>query len=290
MNEREINQIAKQVVDKIFFEPCERQVRGEIIKGEQCESTGSTYYHSTNAKNLSQIKEDGLLKPSPNPSDDGTVNFSFNPHLHRFGSIRFLFDRQKLEASTPLKSMCYATGESIRKEADIIDELQRERMDEGDYSGRWRIEHELGVETPVYRSECKRYTTQNVPLREAKTIEYWLPWKPGPFSSTCGCNVSPLHGVWDTWATGLSDSLKQIQSEIREAKAVAEKLGVPFHVKSCYPYATLDRDRVVILDEDNINRLENQQQPELKSRWGAIFPEEKCLCAPEDIELQEAAR
>lgn len=296
VSREEINQIAKATAaavverlnnnhhnNKISFKSCERPANKEVIKGEQCDSDGETYYHHTGIKNLASIRTNGALKPSPDPWTDGTVNFSLNPHLHRFGSVRFLFDRKRVESEISTEPMCYATGEDIWKEAEIVDRIQQERSKESKTMGRWRIEHELGIETPVYRNECQRYTTHPVPLKYVKKVEYWLPWQPGPFGSPTGCAVSPCSANWTAWSTGLPNAFEQVKKEIREAKDFAKGLGVPFGVETCYPYATLDRDEVVILDKENLNRLEREEEPIKKYRWEARLPAEECVCPPEEI-------
>ena len=194
--------VEERTRNHIFFEPCQRCVDTQSIKGESCNSTGDTYYHHSDVRKLPGIRANGALKASPDPWADGTVNFSLNPNLHRFGSVRFVFDRSKVEEATSTQPMCYAAGEDIWKEAEVVDRIQQERAKQGQAVGRWRIEHELGVETPVYRNECKRYSTQLVLLKYVKEVEYWVPWK-----SLASLTVRPAAMSHRAMASGLRGPL-----------------------------------------------------------------------------------
>jgi len=288
LSDTQVDILAREAIDKaeqeIFFQPCEHRIDTETIKGKSCNSTDNTYYHHTAVHHLAGIRTNGALKPSADPWQDGTVNFSLNPNLHRFGSVRFLFDRKKVDEKLETKPMCYAVGEDIRKEAEIIDRIQQERAKQGQVMSRWRIEHELGVETPAYRSECKWYTAQPVPLNFVKEIEYWIPWKPGSYDGPTGCNVSPTHALFTAWSTGLADAFGQVREEIRQVRELAHELRVPFHVRTCYPYATLDGDRVLIFNEESLRQLGEGRQPAIQHRWQVSLPSEQCLCPSEELE------
>lgn len=266
----------------LSFVPCEREVEGQQFTGVACESRGKTLFHHTEFSTFKKIVESGELRPSPDPYDDGVVNFTLNEDFHRFGSVRLLFDREKV-ATVP---MCYLVDEEDHRAArmvdDKIEELQNKDLP---YKARNRIAAEIGLESKIaYGRECKHFTAEPVPLQGPLTgLEYWLPWRPARTGNSVGSNVGPCHALWSAWDAGLpsEDIIHRVQDEIATVKQEAQRIGVPFKVKTCYPYASLDRDGVLFFDEENLARLEQGEKPKIVSRYSVTSLPGDCTCPSE---------
>lgn len=265
------------------FEPCDRQVDGEVVRGLTCDAPDGELYHHTEARNLPSIRQSGELRPGEDPLSDGTVNFTANPNFHRFGSIRLVLDRRVI----PTVPMCYTYGDEDERRRRVVERRRREALEQGKLIGTNRIENlEHGAESwAVYRNECKHFTREPVPLKGAvKRVEYWVPWKPSSGDSTpVGANVRPCHADWTWWTTGRPSeaNIRQVQKEIAEARAFAEELGVPFEVKTCYPLVALDGSRIAWLNAENLQRLADGEP--LQTQYRAERPDVACLCPRETI-------
>lgn len=268
------------------FEPCARQVDGEVVRGLSCDLESDELYHHTEAKNLASIRESGALVPGDDPFSDGTVNFTANPNFHRFGSIRFVFDR----AVIPTVPMCYTYGDEDERRQRVVERRRREALEQGKLVATNRIENrEHGAESwAVYRNECKHFTREPVPLKGAvKRIEYWLPWHVGGPSTPVGANVVPCHADWSAGATGIpSDvAIRRVQREIADARSLAEELGAAFEVRTCYPWVALDQGRMAWLNEANLNRLVRGEP--LETQYRPMGLKAECLCPRESIPVPE---
>ncbi|MDP2660658.1 MAG: hypothetical protein Q8R28_08010 [Dehalococcoidia bacterium] len=269
----------------LWYTPCARQVRGQTIHGYQWDSAGWMYFHHTEFRKLDAIAEDYGLIPSTDPYADGVINFSLNPNFHRFGSIRFLFDRDAVGRQARVLPMCYAFGDETRKLGRVVDEITEPARRAGRPANTWRVQSQIGLEpADAFWSEAKHYTSNPVSLNAVVAVEYWVPWKPEARSSTSiGANVSPCRGLWSTWDSGIPNALDVVMLQAIYTREFAERLGVPFGLKSCYPYASLDGNKAVVLDEVNLITMTAGLPPVLTSTYSPDLPETKCACPPEDL-------
>lgn len=285
-----------------FSEACARVVSEleAVLPGVTCDSDSQYFYHHTEPRNLPSIARDGALKPSPiDEYGDGSVNLTVNPDFHRFGSLRLVLDREEAQKAAPIQPMCYTFGEDEEKRSKVVDAIYFERSAQpgGRVSLLNWIAHEIGVEPGgVYGGECKHFTREPVPLTPAivRAVEYWLPWRAG--DSSIGANVIPCNADWTAWSTGKSseENVNRIEAEIFDAKKYAHSLGAAFEVRTCYPYASIDRTsndsygEVLPLDKENLTRLElgfSLDDMRVGSRHDLTEDDKKCLCHDERAEV-----
>src|SRR5579875_1083598 len=177
--------------------PCTRKVDSAEVHGMACQDNGELYHH-TSFDNFESIMKDKVLKPGMGPLDDGTVNYTGNPNFHRFGAIRLVFDSSIKDRLIP---MCSVRGEDMAILSNAVS----------------RREHESNFEIP------------------SKRIEYLIPWSPIRPNSPAGSSVSLCYPDYTAWQTGISSqqNVRSMMAQIIKAAAAAERLNVPFEVKSC---------------------------------------------------------
>lgn len=273
------------LIPKVSFPSVSKKVDEYDFTGIQCEIAGTEYYHHTSSLAFQDICEEGVLRPSTDPLSDGTVNFTLNPNFHRFGSVRLVLDRERVDKAAHITPMVYVTDEFQQRELNhLVDLRQSTFSDHGRNIGRNRIEQDIGVEPQTYLNECKRFTKDPVPLTTVKEVEYWVPWHYGNDSS--GCNVFPQYSDFTGWATGVPQALAMMQTEVRMAKDCASALGVPFSVKSCYPFMVVDRDEhgrnMIPLTPAVLRGIGDGKTPE-PSEFFVSSTSGECCCPPEEL-------
>jgi len=271
------------MMSEFRFESCTRNLDEQTVEGRSCFPVEGELYHHTEARNLSKIRETGELRPDPSPFADGTVNFSANPNWHRFGSLRFVLHRDRV-STTP---MCYTSGEEERKRSRAVDRRQEELFRRGITFSKDRIENsEMGAESwGAFKNECKHISREPVKLKgKVKRLEYWIPHNPSiTGGNIVGTNVFPCEASWSMWATGRPPeaNVEQVRDEIADAKNYAQELGVPFRVRSCYPFIVMSPHQIARLNEDNLSRLEEGRELSTESVYP--LPEAECTCPPETV-------
>ncbi len=257
--------------------PCTRKVDSAEVHGMACQDNGELYHH-TSFDNFESIMNDKVLKPGMGPLDDGTVNYTGNPNFHRFGAIRLVFDSSIKDRLIP---MCYVRGEDMAILSNAVSRREHESNFEIPSN---RIQNrEFAAEPWLYKDECKWLSKDEMSLNGLKRIEYWIPWSPIRPNSPAGSSVSPCYPDYTAWQTGISSqqNVRSMMAQIIKAAAAAERLNVPFEVKSCYRFIAVDGGYIP-LDESNLAKMSRGMMPKVIT--ASRLPEERsCLCSSEEI-------
>jgi len=243
----------------VEFEPCTVECLGVTIHGLK-PTAGREFYHRTDIDDLEKIVEDGKLRPS---KDTNVVSLSSNPKHTFGGAVRLIIDKDDLD----LEPVCYHSSDEKKiyeAEKKYRDEINPVYMPNEFYSY-------CKTYPVLYASECEFMSKEPIDLDKVKKIEYWLEDAVG--SVSCKRRHPPILN-YDGW----SKSYEHVKNEIKEAKDIAEKLGVPFEVKSCYKYMEVPCNNIdnnvesssllcaVELNDENLEKMSNLENPDYFDR------------------------
>jgi len=251
MNEKESN----------HFTEIEKRINDEIIHCLICDHSDELYHRST-ARNLTKIAENGEIKPS---ADTKVVSLSASGH-HTFGGpIRLKFNKRDLVNAEP---MCYAKGDDYSKYSSIRDSRVSDEFPLN------RVSADLGVTSSIYDEECEVMSRESIPTDRIEESEYWLTGL-STYNVSCRRQL-PSYIDGTGWGGRVWEDVKR---EIDEARSAANRLGVPFTVKSCFSQVRLGWNTYMPLDEENLKRMSNGQEPKVLE--GVQIPDvgrEDCQC------------
>ena len=272
--EQEIDRIAERVAERVAalalstrFRPTTRRIADETVECVECDDA-PVLYHRTTLKGAAAIAENGHLRPS---KDTGVISYSASPEHTFGGTVKFPFKREDVG---PLRPMCYASGEAYRKASNIRDEkAQREGISLDAASA------QLAFSPEMYVGECEQMGSQPVPIRKAQALEYWVHQGSEVIEEVnVGCKRRIPHHISATaWA---GDPWDRQMKRIAQAREVAGRLGLPFRVRSCFPYALISGwgDRYIPLDDANLARLERGEEPVVIQNKPPEAAEADCRC------------
>jgi len=235
------------------YKEIEKQLLEETIKCVECHEDDGLF-HRTTVKNLEKIKESGKLTPS----EIGAISLSSSDEHTYGGNIRIVFDEDKI--NQPLEKMCYISDENSEQKYDRISDREvRERsyMEKFPIYAYNKFAADMGITHGIYKSECEVMARKPISLDKIKKIEYWLAPKTMDFNPSCNNYHPHSIDIQDiTWG--------KTQGEIMKAKKIAEELGVPFEVKSCFNAAVdymFGIRKYYPLDKENLERIKNGKEP-----------------------------
>jgi len=192
--------------------------------------------------------------------DQQVVSFSADERNTFGGNLRFSFKKEDVPEPKP---MCYTggpgkewdytkytrirdgewveggsgLGDPLRVHRQTPDRKPDESLDA--YSAR------VGITANLYMDECETMSPGPVPLNKAKSLEFWLGWRPDDYQVSCN-RSSPASIDGSGWNGVPWD--KQLEA-VERAREAAKTLGLPFEVKSCFPFVKMRYGYIPLSDE-----------------------------------------
>jgi len=254
----------------VASEPCAVETLHGLIKGKKC-PIGDKAYHNTVPDIAGWIAKSGTLKGGQHIGALGedVLSLSSCPTQGYGGHVKFV-----VKATKNLKPMCYYKWDE-NKEADHgIDVEASAKSETGESVGANRVRGKYGVNLSMYERECEYVSHKDIPLKHnLEKIEFWIPWKIGKHQYSHSCKGS-LPGYANV-VPGDETGIKVLKEQIEQANGQANKLGVPFEVKSCFSALKASwGDRYIPLTEENLKKFAEGITPEVVE--GKI--PQKCKC------------
>jgi len=256
----------------VASEDCTVQTPHGVIKGKKC-PIGKKAYHNTVPDIAGFIAKSGVLKVGQNVGVLGqdTLSLSSCPSQGYGGNVKFV-----VKANKNLNPMCYYVWDenTENKKADTGICQEASETEVGKSLGTNRVRGKYHVNLSMYKRECEYVSHKNIPLKKnLEKIEFWIPWKIGKNEYNHACK-----GVLPGYANvepGDERGIKVLKEQIEQVNGQANKLGVPFEVKSCFSALKASGgDRYIPLTDENLKKLAAGITPEVVE--GKI--PEKCKC------------
>ena len=244
----------------VASEPCSVQTLHGLIKGKKC-PIGKNAYHNTVPDIAGFIANSGALKGGQNVSVLGqeTLSLSSCPTQGYGGHVKFV-----LKATKNLKPMCYYEWKENRETDKGIDLEAHTQNAKGETLGPNLVRGKYHVNISMYEKECEYASHKNIPLKKnLEKIEFWIPWKIGKheYSHKCEDSIPNYANV----EPGDERGIKVLKEQIEQVSAQANKLGVPFEVKSCFSLLKASwGDRYIRLTDENLKKFEKGIIPEVE--------------------------
>ena len=213
-----------------------------------------------------RIAEKGEIEPSRYTE---AVSLSTCPTQTYGGKVRLVLHSERIKDK--LIPMCYISRDHEANEIEAgMDEEALAEEAKGREWGTNYVRAKYAVSPDVYSAECQCEARERVPLeRNLKRIEYWIGGiKPQDFN--VGCENFHPH------VAGLYSRPEDYLEQIRRTKRIAEKLGVPFEVKSCFNKVRAGWYTAIELNEENLRRFAEGEIPPSKPE--KEIPE-TCVCS-----------
>jgi len=241
--------------------PCSVQTLHGLIKGKKC-PINKKVYHNTVPDIAGFIAKSGTLKVGQNVGVLGqeTLSLSSCPTQGYGGNVKFV-----LKANKSLKPMCYYEWKENRETDKGIDLEAHSKSVAGETLGLNRVRAKYSVQLSMYDKECEYVSNKNISLKKnLEKIEFWIPWKIGKNEYSHGCEgVSPNYA---NVHPGDETGIKVLKEQIEQVNGVANKLGVPFEVKSCFSLLKASwGDRYIPLTDENLKKFEKGITPEVET-------------------------
>ncbi|VVB55127.1 Uncharacterised protein [uncultured archaeon] len=250
------------------IEPCEVDTPYGKITGKKC-GIGKLAYHNTIIEKAEEIAKSCALKGGQHANQLGqdALSLSGCPTQGYGGNIKFV-----LKANGDMQPMCYYEWANNKKvDSGLEKEAHDVKTPNGEPMGTNRVRGKYGVNISMYEDEAEFVTQKDIPLdKNLVKIEYWVPWKIERYSFNSRCD-----GCIPSYANVDDRPISALLEQIERANAVANKLGVPFEVKSCFTAMKAGwGNQFIPLNKENLEKLRNGIRPEIVQ--GPI-PED-CLC------------
>lgn len=250
-------------------EPCKVVTPHGTFRGVRCPS-GKEVVHNSPLFKAEEIVKSGALKPSMHKTSLGqdAISLSSCPTHGYGGNVKFVFKAKDVET----RPMCYYEWEH-NKEADSgLEKEGHELMNDMPY-GANRIRGKYGVNISMYRRECEQIADKEIPLTKLQRLEFWIPWKIREHVYNHACEG---HHPSTANVDGREYMLKNLQDQIARAKKLAEKVGAPFELKSCFNSLRSGYNRSIELNKENLEKLKQGILPEDKPKDQV---NENCKCS-----------
>lgn len=245
-------------------QPCVRATPYGTAEGMKC-ALGPEVNHNTTLEQFPKIVENGELRPGAREWVLGqdAVSMSSCPSQSYSGTVKFVFDSGKV--LDKLRAMCYVNfspgcPEEHRAVEKGMSKEGAEPRDEG-ITGDNRVRAKYGIQPDIYTEECEYVAYEPIPLKEnLKRVEFWIPRRiDAPWESNFGCRGTSLN-----YANVFGHPPEVMLEHIGKVREAAERLGVDFKVKSCFPYMRTGRwgNTYYDLTEENLEKLARGERPE----------------------------
>ena len=229
-------------------------------------SLGREVNRLVTVEDLQKIAEKSKVEPSRYTE---AISFSTCPTQTYGGKVRLVFDAERLRDK--LEPVCYITpdGEANKIEKGIDEEAMEEAAKKREWAYHY-VRAKYAVSPDIYARECQYEARESIPLeRNLKRVEYWIGGvKPGDFN--VGCERIHPH------VAGAYSRPEDYLEHIQRAKRIAEKLGVPFEVKSCFNKLRAGWYIAIELNEENLRKFAEGEIPPSKPE--KEIPE-TCVCS-----------
>jgi len=220
-----------------------------IAEGKTC-PLGPEVNRLVTVEDFERIAEKGVVEPN---KYTGVVSLSSCPTQTYGGTVRLVFDTEKIKDK--LIPMCYVP--SNNKVMCKIDKEANKLINKGIPRALDCIRAKYAVSPDLYAKECEYESRQPIPLKETlKRVEYWIGGFPNSFNISCEIQIPHRAGDW----IGIDEYLEQMQ----KTRKIAEKLGVPFQVKSCFNKLMVSWNKAIELTPENLKKLAEGKLPEPK--------------------------
>ena len=229
--------------------PCRVETPYGMAEGKMC-PLGPEVNRLVTVEDFERIAEKGVVEPN---KYTGVVSLSSCPTQTYGGTVRLVFDTEKIKDK--LIPMCYVSPKSkvmceIEKEADKLTNKGVPRARDYAYA-------KYAVSPDFYARECEYESRQPIPLKGTlKRVEYWIGMHPHAFNLSCERTYPHRAGDWI--------SPEDYLEEIQKVRKIAEKLGVPFQVKSCFNKLMVSWNKAIELTPENLKKLAEGKLPEPK--------------------------
>ncbi|MHC1628266.1 MAG: hypothetical protein ACXQTI_05505 [Candidatus Nezhaarchaeales archaeon] len=246
-------------------EKCVAKTPYNTAEGKKC-SLGPDVNRLMSVEDLERAVEKGEIEPSKYTK---AISFSSCPTQTFGGSVRLILDTEKIKDK--LEPMCYLRYEKP-EEKKILNEMDREALrliEKRVESPLNYVRAKYAVSPDIYERECEYQSREPIKLKDSlKKIEYWIGGvKTGDIN--IGCERLIPH------VAGLYARPEEYVQEIQRVKRVAEKLGVPFEVKSCFNKIRAGWGVAIELTPENLEKMKRGEIPEPKPT--EVIPE-TCKC------------
>ena len=271
-------------ISQVQLEEVIATVEGDRIRCWICDES-DIVYRREKIDIAEKIVENGYFTPS----DTNVFSVSANPHYTFGGPVRFVFNKNDMVC--PVEPMCYVINPD---EEDKYDKLKWEK--EEYYTINYDkffgdkfvnvsnlVDAEYGMTSESYIKECEHMAHCSVPISKVKKIEYWIGQTIGIRENvSCenlGTGYIDASGYMD-WDDYKRDVLV---GNVGRARRLAQMLGVPFEVDSCFSAIRVGHGMVAgdwaILDEENLRRIaEGKDLIITKIEKDLPFSGSDCLC------------
>lgn len=234
---------------KVAYRKVKKVIDGEEVECEVCLDK-KELYHLTSVAAAGMVIEAGKMEPSGHSK---SVSLSANPDHTYGGRVKITFDRRKLPELQP---MCYYDMHSPT--ADAYYRAEDKRKKESNYARSLDdMRAEIGMQPDVYQAECEWFTRETLPVPKdsIKKIQYFITPPMNPARVDC---TGYFPHIVDLHTHG---TYRELLSDIKEVRQMAQKVGAPFEVMSCFPFIQLGPGQYIDLTDDNLGKLSRVENP-----------------------------
>ena len=231
-------------------EPCKAVTPYGTVEGKKS-TLGDEVNRLVTVEDFDRIAEKGEIEPSRYTE---AVSLTTCPTQTYGGKVRLVLHSETMKDK--LIPMCYIPFDT-EVEKRMEDEAHKLAREGKEWTYNY-VRAKYAISPDIYARESQYETREPVSLKEnLKRVEYWIGGvKPGDFNVGCERLHPHIAGPYST----PEDYLDHIQ----RAKGIAEKLGVPFEVKSCFNKLRAGWYTAIELNEENLRKFAEGEIPSSK--------------------------